>query len=387
MGKNLKKITEEQRVLFSIRARRELKAVRRSNANILKNQIDVKFIDTKNRYEKIEKSLPEPVVVKNSDAKIIVIRPPSLFSLYDNYEETMSFLMLLRKRDGGSRGGRQRAPRSPLKRWRDYIDISNIEEIDPATGLVLAAELDWLTARGAKFKSHEQTWHENVRSLFEESGLFDLLNLAPKDVHSKEAAGPERRMVKYITGEGPDGERADKLRREMEALCGETFGPRVAVNNSLCEAMTNAHHHAYPRSSGWFPARPEGKWWASCAWTPSSETLHMMIYDQGVGIPATLPKSHHWSDALPFLNRFDPERTDAGLIQAALELRRTSTNIQGRGRGLYEMAEWIDRTGSGFLRIVSGSGKVTYGAGKIKREKLSVPFIGTLVEWEIDRGQ
>lgn len=236
-------------------------------------------------------------------------------------------------------------------------------------------------------RSLDSRWHENVRTFFTESGLFELLNIRPETVSSKASTSPSTRMLRYRRGSGPDGRQADELRAELEHLCGERFGPRIEVNNALCEAMTNAHHHAYPEGRVWWPAKPPGDWWATCAWKPESKTMHMILYDQGVGIPATLPRSSHWAAAIPILDRLDPERSDAGLIEAGLELRRTSTNIAGRGRGLFEMAEWIDTTQSGFLRIWSGKGCVTYRPGrKVQRLNLPVPFLGTLVEWEVRHG-
>lgn len=378
----MKKLTARQRALFSIRSRYE--ARRRHNYGKSNSKIAILIAQLKNSYNKNLKKLPQIPIVNCSDVRTFFINPPENFSISSNYKETMAFLMRLRVRSSGER---QNMPRNAMSRWRDFFDLSRIKDIDPATGLVLAAELDWLRQRGAKFRSHDQTWHANVRSLFSDAGLFDLLNIERESASTKEPAGVERRMVKYITGSEPDGVRADHLRKACEEICGESFGPRVAVNSALCEAMTNSHHHAYPKRLAHWPDRPPATWWASCAWTPSTSTMHMMLYDIGVGIPETLPKSKHWSEAFPIFRRLDPEGTDAGLIEAALELRRTSTHIEGRGRGLYEMADWIDKTRSGFLRIISGRGMVTYmPGGKVRKEVLPVPFFGTLVEWEVQHG-
>lgn len=322
--------------------------------------------------------VPQRTIVND---RLFITDAPKKVSFLTNYEESLAFIYALRALSSRKKGGLNK---NISMRWRRLINLARIEDIDPAAGLVLAAELDAHRSSTHNLRSFDEAWHENVRTFFLEAGLFELMGLSPQNALKKAAAGPLRNVLKYRKGMRPDGEKANELREALESLCGATFGPKVAVNGALCEAMTNSRHHAYPDSAEWWPKRPSGHWWATCAWTPSEGTMHMVLYDQGVGIPATLPRSEHWASALPLLDRLDPERTDAGLIEAALELRRTSTNISGRGRGLHEMADWIDKTEAGFLRIWSGRGRVTYRPGnRVERENLPVKFCGTLVEWEV----
>lgn len=112
-----------------------------------------------------------------------------------------------------------------------------------------------------------------------------------------------------------------------------------------------------------------------------SKTVGLQLYDQGAGIPATLPKQTYFPR---LLRKFDPEGSDAGLIAAAMEYGRTSTGQKGRGKGLAEMTDWIESSKSGFLKILSGAGEVTYRPGrKITRRNYNAPFCGTLVQWEL----
>jgi hypothetical protein len=78
------------------------------------------------------------------------------------------------------------------------------------------------------------------------------------------------------------------------------------------------------------------------------------------------------------------ERTDADLIDAAIEVRRSSVPLQGRGRGLDEIVSYLDAEGRGRLRIVSGNGEISY-MPKTARTRKTLPsrLIGTLIEWEI----
>lgn len=341
------------------------------------------FVDNPARraFDAARKALPVVPERVNPQERLYITDAPKHFSFLENYEETLAFVLALRQLQTQKLGGLNK---NISRRSQRLINLARIEDLDPAAGLVLAAELDIYKPHARNMRSLDESWHENVRSFFFDAGLFELIGLPPQKAHAKEAAGPVVNVLKYRKGMLPDGAQADELRTALEHLCGEKFGPKIAVNGALCEAMTNSKHHAYPDDIQWWPKRPSGHWWATGAWTPSNSTMHMMLYDQGVGIPATLPRSDHWASALPLLDRLDPERTDAGLIEAALELRRTSTNIRGRGRGLHEMADWIDKTEAGFLRIWSGKGRVTYRPGHVVEKKnLSTPFCGTLVEWEV----
>lgn len=112
----------------------------------------------------------------------------------------------------------------------------------------------------------------------------------------------------------------------------------------------------------------------------SQKTLHFFMYDQGVGIPRTLPRSTLWEQ----IRAFRLERSDADLIDAAIEVRRSSTAIPGRGRGLDEIVSYIDAEQRGRLRIVSGNGEVCYLPDRTRtRRTLPGRLIGTLIEWQI----
>ena len=120
------------------------------------------------------------------------------------------------------------------------------------------------------------------------------------------------------------------------------------------------------------------------AYDEATKTLHFFLYDQGVGIARTLPRSSIWEQILAL--RF--ERSDADLINAAIEVRRSSTTIPGRGRGLDEIVSFIDAEGRGRLRIVSGDGEVCYMPRR-ERTRRTLPgrLIGTLIEWEISSAE
>ena len=278
-----------------------------------------------------------------------------------------------------------------------FVDVAKIRVIDPPTALVLAAELDrWRQSARRKPRPLDQSWHPPVRRLFRQAGLFELLGTAPESADDESVDEELLEVLPFVRGYSVAGEIGSKLRDRLEQTCGKSIGPRMAVYDAIAEAIANTRH-AYPKGTPIWPIKLSGRWWASGSWRKADNTVTLHLYDQGVGIPATLPRSDHWSDMLRlpileaearrFTGRLHPEYTDHSLLQAALVVGRTSTGQIGRGKGLAEMAAWIDKLENGVLRVTSGRGVVTYRpGGVVAGEHRAAPFVGTLIEWEIGLG-
>lgn len=335
--------------------------------------------EAKARFWSIRRRLPPTTWDYNKVPDRAAFMAPAVLDFTSNYERTLAFVLDVRYLFSERQG---HVCPDNLRR-RVHADFSGIQALDAAAGLVLAAEIDrWSKDTGRRARSHDNSWKANVRDFFRDAGLFEMLNIDPQSVKAEPDEQPERRSLKMLSGKLADGASARKMRLDLEKLCGRDVGPRTTVYDALTEAIANVMH-AYPNWAGTYPAYRIRRWWTSGSWTPSTRTMSVQLYDQGVGIPRTLPRREYWGRLLPIVRRFDPEQSDAGLIEAALEYGRTSTQIEGRGKGLSEMAEWINTQGFGFLRITSGSGSVTYNAdGSIDRRNLPAAFCGTLVEWE-----
>jgi hypothetical protein len=219
-----------------------------------------------------------------------------------------------------------------------------------------------------------------VHDYFVEAGLFELLGIDPKVIRVAPATAPAHKTLKFMSGKSASGTDAQTLLQRIERLTQKPMASRPAAYAAIAEALANVLH-AYPEWFRCWPYEWSRQWWASGFWSPTGNVVGLQLYDHGAGIPATLPKQTHFPRILSFL---DPEGTPSGLIAAALEYGRTSTGQPGRGKGLAEMADWIERTGSGFLRILSGAGQVTYRPGnRVEKRNFDVPFRGTLIEWEV----
>ncbi|MGN8001419.1 hypothetical protein [Sphingomonas sp. 22176] len=341
--------------------------------------------DALTRFEAAQKLLPPPVLIFDERPGCCVLKPPAALDFDENYEETMAFLMAIRGR-ASVRGIKH--PETGV-RLRLFTDFAILKTIAPGAGLVLAAELDRRRlGTGLKPRSLDDEWDPEVRAYFHQAGLFDLLGIKPQH-EGKAGDHATLHAVRFVRGRSVKGQIGSAVRDQLEALCGKKIGPRLTVYEAISEAIANTRH-AYPRDVAIWPSKATGSWWSAGTWNSATNTVSLQIYDQGVGIPATLPRSEHWSNIIKLVglaDRLHPERRDDQLLAAALEVGRTSTGEKGRGKGLAEMAAWVDKLGNGFLRITSGKGSMTYRPGvSVSGTSRRAPFFGTLVEWEICLG-
>lgn len=322
------------------------------------------------------------------------LRPPELFCLSENYEAVATFFKEFREAAlwKGARVG---------KRWvrnRVTVDLCDIKSLAPSAALMLAAELD----RWRRLQLFRPTivnmpkYDPAVLRLCSDLGLFELVNCTGAPAPEAAPLGNVR-MIRMACGQRVDGRVAEALKDKLWQMASAGGDPQRAYE-SLVEAMDNAVAHAYP-----MPRMPDAVpwlrkiWWASGSVDIAAKRLEMFFYDQGVGIPATLPRQGlvEWYGLL--LKQLDIN-DDAAMIAAAMEVGRsgrTLADISGRptkptgtGLGLHRMSQFIDTFPGSQLRIQSGRGSVTYTAGgAITQRSVDVPLGGTLLEFRIELGQ
>jgi hypothetical protein len=66
-----------------------------------------------------------------------------------------------------------------------------------------------------------------------------------------------------------------------------TMAARLRLYSALVEAFENSRRHAYPKTASINPA--VSHWWMSGAACQAEKRLTLVVYDQGVTIPASLP--------------------------------------------------------------------------------------------------
>ena len=264
-----------------------------------------------------------------------------------------------------------------------YIDFRPIRQVTPSGALVLAAELDrvnHLKGRPPLKQIDADQWDPNVRRLLKEMGFFKLLQTSSP---TGEPIASDDRYIEFRSGEKVDGEVVDELRRL-------DLDPHVNVPknrllfSAITEAMTNVRQHAYGNRQSYSTA--PRFWWLSASFNTEKKEITVMIYDQGSGIPETLPKK--WGESLRNLLPAELVDDHARLIEAAHELSRSRTRERHRGRGFErDIRHYIANLdkGQGTYRIISGRGEYTAesGGGPTNRRSFRGCLEGTFIQWRI----
>ena len=286
-----------------------------------------------------------------------------------------------------------------------HLRFETIEFITPAAALVLAAEFERaLLAKSWKpYVANSKDWSAQVVETLDEIGFFDLLGLA----NAKSSAVPESRrfVLKMQSGNTTDPEDIDRLITNLKNMWPEgreaSEEKMVGLYGAMVEAVGNVVNHAYP-ASGSFRYPHIGRWWITGAVDTEARTTTVIVFDQGVTIPVSLPSWSKYSGVvkrlalaageivnaslgrslgLPLAS--DPGQ-DAAAIHAAVEESVSSTEEGHRGHGLAQMRDFVEQCRDGRLRIMSRNGEVIYRPGKDpERRYFDVSIGGTLVEWNL----
>jgi len=303
---------------------------------------------------------------------------PEKMNFKDELEDTMCMLLKLRELESVK-----------YRRRKFYLEFEKIKAISPGALLVLAAELDslyrrWGQRRRKPITADSDRWNTGLAALFSDFGIFDLLNAKPV---AEFTYGDELRAVKFRCGETQDGSVADQLIRDIVHVSDKAPAERARLYEGLGEALANTLDHAYPNPYVSYPATRLSAWWAGAIYDEARNITHFMVYDRGIGLPASLPEQHYeWFEQI-YRSIKGSKNEDAELIWAAIKSPSSGTKLIHRGEGLKQMAEVVDSHPGSELKILSGQGSVIYnGNGKKILNHLKAPFLGTLVEWQINHG-
>lgn len=302
----------------------------------------------------------------------IRLKLPPIMSLQDNYDETMSFFQGLRE---------------AIKKNRSalYVDFTGLRKIHSCTALMLAAELDrWSQIKGVRLRAKKLAkWDPEILRLLSQMGLFELLEVSAPSLNKLAVIEDgARRYIKFSTDNTTTGLFAKRLRQDLEAAAHETIEGRRHLFNGLTEAMTNVAHHAYPDEVEYEYEPIRNQWWMSGSVDRVKNSITASFYDQGVGIPATLPAKYPLEHIKEFFDNVGLLNNDASMIKAAMTLGRTSTEETNRGRGLLNVRQFAANSKKGRLRILSGRGEyIFYSDGRDELINHHQPLGGTLIQW------
>lgn len=220
---------------------------------------------------------------------------------------------------------------------------------------------------------------DTVNQVLEHLGIYAKLNY-------KSAVVPVRGDVtswRTASASGVDGDLVGKIVQSYAS-----YKPSAKyIFRGAAEAMINVVNHAYTDSRGdGLPRPPEEKWWMFCR--QDDKNLAVAVCDLGIGIPRSLPTKYPSEILAAAINVMSRGRksSDARMIEAAMEIQRTSTDKRGRGKGLSDLKRIVDEVPAGQLYLFSNKGLVKYQGGAYQRTNYEMSIKGTVVLWMIPLG-
>lgn len=257
-----------------------------------------------------------------------------------------------------------------------HISFKNTKWLAPSGTLVFVAELERIIAKYPGRISTDYPNDDVVEQLFQHIGLLNRLGLTPR----KEITADNVRHWNYVYGTNVDTTEFKNLFVRYASEISEDV--RSGLFDSMSEAVTNSFQHAYPCKHKDNCSCEKG-WWMFAKQT--DQILTVVMYDAGIGIPASLRSKPELKEWLAAPYRRIQKRKDTTLIDIAVESHRTSTKLPHRGKGLPDMLEFVKQGHVGGFLIYSGAGAFSYSAQHHieSGRDFDVPIIGTLIQWEI----
>lgn len=320
------------------------------------------------------------------------IEAPSVFSLTRNYDESVDCLRRLKEAVFDPR-------RSFGRRGSIFLDLATIDELHPAAAVVLAAELHrWQKQKGIKLRPKRMSvWKTPVLQLVMDMGMFDLLEVSDRSLEKINVVDSGNVALRVISDNQNDKKRTDDLSEELMDKV-PAFRSRLSKENdmalsaALAEASLNSVTHAYEHFDLVYPC-DKGRWWAAAVYEQNRSVVKFFVYDQGVGIPKTLPRTSKGRALLSLFFGVKQEfpsdfASDSKLIKVAMRGGISATKKEYRGNGFPQMVEAISGVG-GSLRVISGKGSAFYDRenGAIEGDNRSLHLGGTLLEWKFHLDQ
>lgn len=270
---------------------------------------------------------------------------------------------------------------------RVLLNLAHVRSIRSSALVYLLAQVHMLRMEmGADFVTGTYPKSARVERQLAESGFYDILGV--KSGRTFDQAKRATRYIRFKSDQKINGAEIASVRQELlrDDL---SMPPSVArkIFRALTEAMTNVNHHGYVTKvfkSTRASQHVKGRWWLFASLNTRLNTFRLVFYDAGVGIPKTLPRKYPLEmirQVLSLLPGLRPD--DAQMIQAAMELGRTRTDLDNRGKGLMDLTKLIDTVGAGNMAILSRHGHYSYSSAGTALANRDSFVEGTLIEWTL----
>lgn len=294
------------------------------------------------------------------------IHAPQAFDAYNlqMHSELATFLAALRKHF------RDNPDRTLL------IDFSRTKHFDASGTLLFYAELTRLIEyRDNSVKIRCTTpGNDRASQVLEQIGVYKLCN------HRSYGTPTRQDVVHWRVARGHlvDNTICAPAIEEFE---GQLATPLVdGLLGGLAEAMANAVHHAYdsPREDG-LNYTVIRDWWMFSQ--KKDGYLSVVFCDLGVGIPATLPVKRPW--LIEQIEKFGYPVNDAICIREAINEGRSQTGLSGRGHGLGNIIDVVEKVHGGIAIVSSNRGYYRSSEGKAHLANYRDSLLGTLIYWHV----
>ncbi|MCK6417386.1 MAG: hypothetical protein L6Q57_00385 [Alphaproteobacteria bacterium] len=323
------------------------------------------------RIERLKRRKLDLVSIRSKHSMRMHMKVPQVMSLFENYEETIQFINEISE--------------SIFKQELFvFLDFSQCKKISSETCVVLAAEIERCTRKIPRSVLGSYPQYAGVYHFLNELGFFHLLGIRSSKPTFDDL--PEVDVVRLQSGQdNPEG-----LIKGIKELFYSADGIQPhspysgKIYRALTEAMANAVEHAYPdnfKKENTNTCMPI--WWRAGFKLNDKNTVLMILYDQGVGMPNTLKTN--WKEKIEELaSTLAREPFDSEKLALAMEKGRSSTQVEGRGQGSYDIQKLIRESSRGTLSIFSYRGKYIYhNDNQWHHESLPLPLNGTLIVWQI----
>ena len=385
----MKKITEKQWLRDIQRSLRH-RTPNRTVSTTPFNHIPKKIYEPVNKFIENEMKYGLHYKLSKSRKKGLIIYLPKVMDFKDNYETTIQHLTvisklveLIKKNKG------RRLPRGAYN--LGSVNFDNLCSISTPAALVLTAEISsWDDSIRNKLTPKVKRWNDDIYSQLSDLGFFDLFNNKPMiKPCTEEHPCSDKRLVRYKKGKCGIKGKTKELKNELRAIVGDNVNKWTFLHTGLGEAITNVSHHAYP--DGFESRSPKKQWFLTGSYHEPTRRLKVAFFDQGIGIARTLPTSKIKEKVTEYLAKLPisafERKKDEQMLKAAVEIDRTSTGDNDRGKGLQDLLEFIKQRKDGRLSILSNSGHYTYtmnnGIEASESNGLKRPILGTLIIWSV----
>lgn len=372
----MKKQTTRQRLLIVLHNIRERKKSRKKSDGSFRRRKQFDWRPFNAWFEDRQNEGLQAVISK----RYVEIILPKEMNFSTDFEMTALHLNAIRKLST--------VPRASKAYRLSLVNFDQVRGISSSAALVLTAELSrWEDSIRKRLMPRTGGWDKKILNRLNDLGFFEIFGCAP---YQSTDAHPDISFLKYIKGRKRSNAHA-QLKSRINDIAKVHVDKWTFLRSGLNEAVTNVGHHAYP--PGCDILIRDQNWYLSGAYNRSSGSLKIVFYDQGIGIPRSLPASKIKEVVLRWFsdkNIPNTERwSDANLLTAAMEARRTRTSQSDRGKGLQDLLDFVKKRGEGYLSVLSRKGlyKFTMKKGRKTPETKTVsfdqPINGTLIIWKV----